>query len=67
MGDNRLDHALLLEVGDALAGQRTVNLHAVDEGGNGDEAVGLDILVELVGRALVEDDRVLGLVLDLAL
>lgn len=67
VGDNRLDHALLLKVGDALASQRTVDLHAVDEGGDGDNAVGLDILVELLRGALVENDRVLGLVLDLAL
>lgn len=62
-----LDHALLLEVADALAGERAVDLHAVDEDGDGDEAVGLDILVELLRGALVEDDGVLGLVLDLAL
>lgn len=61
------DHALLLEVGDALAGQRTVDLHAVDEGGNSDEAVGLNVLVELLRSGLVENDGVLGLVLDLAL
>lgn len=62
-----LDQALLLEVGDALAGQRAVDLHAVDENSDGNQAVGLDILVELLGGGLVEDDGVLGLVLDLAL
>ena len=67
MRDHRLDHALLLEVGDALAGQGTVDLHAVDENSDGDEAVGLDILVELLRGGLVEEDGVLGLVLDLAL
>lgn len=67
VSDDGLDHALLLEVGDALSGQRTVDLHSVDEGGDGDQAVGLDILVELLGSGLVEDDGVLGLVLDLAL
>lgn len=65
--DDGLDHALLLEVVEALAGQRAVDLHAVDESGDGDEAVGLDILVELLRGGLVEDDGVLGLVLDLAL
>lgn len=64
---DRLDHALLLEVTDALASQRTVDLHAVDENGDGNEAVRLDILVELIGGALVENDGVLGLILDLAL
>jgi len=65
--NNGLDDALLLEVLDALPCQRAVDLHAVDEGGDGDEAEGRDILVELLGRGLVEDDGVLGLVLDLAL
>ncbi|KND94066.1 hypothetical protein TOPH_01200 [Tolypocladium ophioglossoides CBS 100239] len=67
VGDNRLDHALLLEVGDALARERAVHLHSVDEDGDGDEAVRLHILVELLGGRLVEKDGVLGLVLDLAL
>lgn len=67
MGDNGLDHALLLEIGQALAGKRAVDLHAVDEGSDGDEAVGLDILEELLRGLLVEEDGVLGLVLDLAL
>lgn len=67
VSDDGLDDALLLKVGKALAGQRTVDLHSVDEGGDGDEAVGRDILVELLGSGLVENDGVLGLVLDLAL
>lgn len=67
VGDNGLDHALLLEVGNALACQRAVHLHSVDESSDSDETVRLDILVELVGGGLVEQDGVLGLVLDLAL
>lgn len=67
VGDNRLDHALLLEVLEALSCQRAVDLHSVDESGDGHQAVGLDILVELLGGGLVENDGVLGLVLDLAL
>ena len=67
MSDDRLDHALLLEVGQALTSERTVDLHSVDEGGDGDETVRLHILVELLGSGLVEDDGVLGLVLDLSL
>lgn len=67
MSDDRLDHALLLEVADALAGEGAVDLHSVDQDGDGDEAVRLDILVELLGDGLVEQDGVLGLVLDLAL
>lgn len=65
--NHRLDDALLLEVGKALSGQRTVDLHSVDEGGDGDQTVRLNILVELLRGGLVEDDGVLGLVLDLAL
>ena len=65
--NNRLDQALLLEVPEALPGERAVDLHSVDEGSDGDETVRLDILVELLGGGLVEDDGVLGLVLDLAL
>ncbi|CEI69527.1 unnamed protein product [Fusarium venenatum] len=65
--NHRLDDALLLEVGKALSGQRTVDLHSVDEGGDSDQTVRLNILVELLGGGLVEDDGVLGLVLDLAL
>lgn len=67
MGDNGLDDAPLLEVGNALAGERAVDLETVDEGGDGDKTVGLDVLVELVRGLLVEKDGVLGLVLDLAL
>jgi hypothetical protein len=64
VGDNGLDLSLLLKVLEALAGQGAVDLESVDEGGNGDETVGLDVLVQLVGSGLVEDDGVLRLVLD---
>ena len=67
MGGNGLDDALLLKVGKALAGERSVDLHAVDEDSNGNQAVGRNVLVELLGGGLVEEDGVLGLVLDLAL
>jgi hypothetical protein len=62
--NNQLDQPLLLQVLQALPGERAVDLEPVDEGRDGDEAVGLDILVELVGSGLVKDDGVLGLVLD---
>jgi hypothetical protein len=61
-----LDLAVLLEVLERFPCKRTVNLQAIDEGSNCDEAVGLDILLELVVGLLVEDDGVLGLVLDCA-
>lgn len=59
-----LDLALLLEVLDALPRQGAVDLESVDQGGDGHQAVGLDILVELLRGGLVEEDGVLGLVLD---
>jgi hypothetical protein len=66
VADNLLDLAVCLEISESLAGERTVDLQAIDEGSNGDEAVGLDILLELVVGLLVEDNGVVGLVLDCA-
>lgn len=62
--DDLLDLALLLKVGERLPGERAVDLQPIDEGGDGDQAVRLDILLELVVGGLVEDNGVLGLVLD---
>lgn len=67
MLNNGLDETPLLEILDALPGERAVDLHAVDKSGDGDETVRLNILGELLGGGLVENDGVLGLVLDLAL
>jgi hypothetical protein len=64
VSDNLLDLTVGLKVVERLPCERAVNLQAIDEGGNGDEAVGLDILLELVVDRLVENDGVLGLVLD---
>ena len=64
VSDNLLDLTLLLEIGERSPCERAVNLETIDEGGYGDEAVGLDILLELVGDGLVENDSVIGLVLD---
>ena len=46
--DDGLDLALLLEIRERSPGKRPVDLETVDERGYGDEAVGLDILLELV-------------------
>lgn len=62
--DDRADLALLLEVLEALTSQGAVDLESVDQSGDGHQAVGLDILVQLLRGGLVEDDSVLGLVLD---
>jgi hypothetical protein len=64
--DNLLDLAVGLEVVEGFPGERTVDLETIDEGGNGDQAVGLNILLEAVVLLLVEDNSVLGLVLDCA-
>lgn len=62
--DDLLDLALLLKVGERLPGERAVDLQPIDKGGDGDQAVRLDILLELVVGGLVEDNGVLGLVLN---
>lgn len=64
MSNNLLDLAVRLEVSERFPCKRAVNLQTIDEGGNGDEAVGLDILLELVVDLLIEDHGVVGLVLD---
>jgi len=64
VADDLLDLALLLKLGERTTGERTVDLQSVDKGGDGDEAVGLNLLLETVRGGLVEDDGVLGLVLD---
>jgi len=61
---NLLDEAPLLKVSKSLASERTVDLETVDEGSDGDQAIGLDIFGELIRGLLVEDDGVVGLVLD---
>jgi hypothetical protein len=37
--DNLLDHTLLLEIGEGFPSERSIDLQAVDEGSDGDEAV----------------------------
>lgn len=67
MSHNLLDHTLLLEILQCRPCQRSVDLESVDQHGDGDEAIGLHILLQLLGGGLVEHDGVVGLVLDLAL
>ena len=59
-----LDLAVSLKVGESLAGKAAVDLETIDKGGDSDQTVGLDILLKLVVGGLVENDGVLGLVLD---
>ena len=63
VANNLLDGTLGLEVGEGAAGEGAVDLQAIDEDGDGDEAVGLDLLVEALLEGLVKDDGVDGLVL----
>ena len=64
MTNNLLDLAVFLEIRKRFPGEGAVDLQSVDEGSDGDETVGLDILLKLVVGLLVEDDGVVGLVLN---
>ena len=64
VSDDLLDEALLLQVGKRLSCEGAIDLQSIDEGGDGDETVGLDIFLEFVGGGFIEDDGVVGLVLD---
>lgn len=59
-----LDLSLLLQIIQRLPCQAAIDLQSVDERGDCDETVGLDVFVEFVGGGFVEDDGVVGLVLD---
>lgn len=64
MSNHLLDLSLLLQIIQRLPRETAIYLQSVDEGGNCDEAVGLNVFVEFVGGGFVEDDCVVGLVLD---
>lgn len=64
MPHHLLNQLLLLQVLERRSRQAAIDLESVDEGGDGDEAVGLDVFVEFVGGGFVEDDGVVGFVLD---
>ena len=59
-----LDLPLLLQIVQNLPRQAAVDLHPVHEDRNGDEPVGLYVFVEFVRGGFVENDGVVGLVLD---
>ena len=67
MVDDPLDLSLLLQVPDGYPCKGAVDLQPFDEDGLADEAEGGDFLQDTVVGSLVEDNSVLGLVLDLAL
>lgn len=64
MSHDLLDLALLLQLVQRLASQRAVDLQPVDQRRDRDEPVGLHVFVEFVRGGFVEDDGVVGFVLD---
>lgn len=64
MPHDLLDDTLLLQIIQRFPGQAAIDLQPVDEHGDGDEAVGLDVFVQFVGSGFVEDHGVVGFVLD---
>jgi len=66
MPHNLLDLSLLFQIIQRLPCKTTIDLKSVDEGGNCDEPIGLDIFVEFVGGGFVKDDSVIGFVLNLS-
>ena len=64
MPHHLLDLSLLLQIIQRLPCKASVDLQSVHERCDCDEAVGLNVFVEFVGGGFVEDDGVVGLVLD---
>jgi len=64
MPHHLLNLPLLLQIIQRLPRQTAIDLQAIDERGDGDEAVRLHVFVEFVRGGFVEDDGVVGLVLD---
>ncbi len=64
MPNHLFDLSLLLQITQRLPCQTTIDLESVDERGDCDEAVGLNVFVEFVGGGFVQDNGVVGLVLD---
>jgi hypothetical protein len=62
-----LDQTLRLKVGEGLASARSVDLHAINEDGGGDELVGGDLLKDLGSGVLVHDGSIVNLLLGLSL
>lgn len=67
MSNYLLNLTLLLQVVQCLPCETPIDLQSIDERGDSDQAVGLDVFVEFVGGGFVEDDGMVGLVLNCAL
>ena len=64
MSHHLLDLSLLLQIIQRLPCETAIDLQSINEGGDCDETIGLDVFVEFVGGGFVENDGVVGLVLD---
>jgi len=65
--DDGLDLTILLQVTDGNTGQASVDFETLDENALADELEGGYLLDDALKQGLVEDDGVLGLILDLSL
>ena len=64
MPHHLLDLPLLLQILQRLSRKAAIDLQSINQRSNGDQAVGLNFLVEFIGGGLVEDYGVICLVLD---
>lgn len=64
MPHHLLNLPFLLQITQRLARQTPIDLQPIHQSGDGDQAVGLHVLVEFVGGGFVENHGVVGLVLD---
>ncbi len=64
MPHDLLNLPLLLQIVQGLPRQTSVDLQSIDQRRHRDEPVGLHVLVEFVTGGFVEDDGVVGFVLD---
>ena len=60
-----LDQTLSFELTDGNTSQRTVQLETINQNRLGDELVGGDFLEQTIVGRLIEDNQVVGLILDL--
>lgn len=67
VGGNGDNETLSSQLADSETGKGTVDAETVDQDGGRNQLVGGDLLHELVVGGLVENDGVVGLVLDLTL
>ena len=59
-----LDHTLVLQILQRLSSKRSIYFQTIDEDSDGDETIGLYVLLEFIRGGLIKDDGVLGFILD---